>query len=65
MDWQLLIDSLGGGPMAMALVGLGFLYWRSLKRIDDLTDRYIDLATTTSDAMNNLSAKIESGMGGR
>lgn len=54
-----LIDQLGGGPLAVAFAGLGFMYYRSVKRNDELVDRIIDLSAKGSDAMNELARNIE------
>ena len=59
VDLPEVVNALGGGPLAIGLVALGFLYWRALSRIDALTDRIISMSATQSEAMNQLARQIE------
>lgn len=65
MNWNEIIDLLGGGPFAIAIVGLVWDRVRLTKRNDDLVDRIIDMSSTTSAAMNDLSRQIEASLRGR
>lgn len=59
IDWAELLAALGGGPSAVALIFLGWLYWRSIKRNDDLTDKIIEISINQANAMNELARSIE------
>ena len=62
MDWNQIFDALGGGPSAVGLAGLGFLYWASQKRVNELTDKIIEMSRTQTEAMNTLASRIEQSM---
>lgn len=59
VDLPELFNALGGGPLAVAFVGLAFLYWRLLNRNDKLVDTIIDMGDRQTEAMNNLAREIE------
>ncbi|MFY0633688.1 MAG: hypothetical protein JXQ91_07745 [Vannielia sp.] len=59
IDWSELLAALGGGPSAVALIFLGWLYWRAISRNDDLTDKIIDISVNQANAMNELARSIE------
>jgi len=65
MDWSEIVAILGGGPFALAIVGLVWDRVRLAKRNDDLVDRIITMSATTSAAMNDLSRQIEASLRGR
>ena len=64
MDWAELLAALGGGPLALAIVGLVWDRVRLAKRNDELVDRIIAMSATTSAAMNDLSRQIEASIRG-
>lgn len=59
MDIPAIIEALGGGLPAAALLGLGFMYWRSQARNDALTDRIMDMSAEQTKAMTELARQIE------
>lgn len=69
MEWikqiSPLLDILGGGPLAVAFVGICFMYYKSIQRGDRLVERILDMSKGQSDAMNELSKQIENVLRGR
>ncbi len=62
MTWEAvekLVLLLGGGPSALALIGLSWLYWKKSQRVDHLTDRLFDMSKEQTEAMNELARQIE------
>ena len=59
MDIAPVIDALGGGVPAVAIVALGFLYWQERKRNDKLVDRSMDNARDWIAAISELTRKVE------
>lgn len=68
MDWKAVIDQLGGGPVALALVGLAYAYWQERKRNNDLADKqttlFLALSKETTAALNALTDAIRAARGG-
>lgn len=65
MDWQELLTALGGGPLAVAALGLAFVIWRLMQRNDALVDRMLDMSAKQTEALNALAKQIESIARGR
>jgi phage terminase Nu1 subunit (DNA packaging protein) len=58
MDWSLIITELGGGLPAVVIVGLVIDRLRMQRRIDALTDKFIDQNGENIASMNNLTSAI-------
>lgn len=42
MDWNTIIDQLGGGLSSAVIAGLAWAWWRERNRTEALTDRLIE-----------------------
>jgi hypothetical protein len=58
MDWTSIITELGGGLPAVVIVALAFWIWNREKRINDLTDKFIEQNGENISAMNKLTSAI-------
>lgn len=58
MDWTAIIGELGGGLSAVVIVGLAFWVYTREKRINVLTDKFIDQNAENISAMNALTSAI-------
>ena len=58
MDWTTIISELGGGLPAVVIVGLAFWVWTREKRINALTDKFIEQNADNISAMNSLTTAI-------
>jgi len=58
MDWTSIITELGGGLPAVVIVALAFWSWNREKRINDLTDKFIEQNGENISAMNKLTSAI-------
>jgi hypothetical protein len=58
MDWTAIISELGGGLSAVVIVGLAFWVWTRERRINALTDKFIEQNADNISAMNNLTTAI-------
>ncbi len=65
MDWSEIITTLGGGPLAIMVVGLVWDRVRISKRVDYLTDKLIEANSVSSTAMNGLARQIETSLRGQ
>lgn len=61
MEWSSIIQELGGGLSAVALVALSWWAYVKDKRANDLTDRFIDLNSDNIQAMSRLTSAIREG----
>lgn len=59
MDWTVFLDALGGGASAVMILGLAVWGRGREKRADDLVDKMIEMGSSTTEAMNELSRQIE------
>lgn len=59
MNWDRIIDQLGGGPGAVALVGLAFAWWSERQRNDRMVDTILTLSREQTVALNALTNAIE------
>lgn len=58
MDWTAIISELGGGLSAVVIVGLAFWGWTRERRINELTDKFIEQNAENIASMNNLTSAI-------
>lgn len=58
MDWTGIIKELGGGLPAIVIVGLAFWVWTRERRINELTDKFIDQNSENITSMNQLTSAI-------
>lgn len=58
MDWQTLITELGGGLSAVVIAGLAWYGLSRDKRVETLTDKFIDQNGENIAAMKDLTAAI-------
>ena len=58
MDWNAIIGELGGGLSAAVILGLAFWVYLREKRVNDLTDKFIEQNSANISAMNALTSAI-------
>lgn len=58
LDWSSIIKELGGGLSSVVIVALAFWIWTREKRINDLTDKFIEQNGENISAMNKLTTAI-------
>ena len=39
MEWDVIIAALGGGPMAIMVIGLAYFCWHKNKRVEEVQDK--------------------------
>jgi len=61
VDWTTIIQELGGGLSAIVISGLAFWGWTKERRVNELTDKFIDLNGDNIQAMNRLTSAIREG----
>jgi hypothetical protein len=58
MDWTTLITELGGGLPAVVIAALAFWIWNREKRINELTDKFIEQNGENINAMHSLADAV-------
>lgn len=58
MDWTAIIGELGGGLSAVVIVALAYAYWRKDQALSASTERYIEMALSTQQTLQDLTAAI-------
>lgn len=61
MDWTAIITELGGGLSSVVIVALGFWAWTRERRINDLTDKFIEQNADNISAITRLTSAIREG----
>lgn len=61
MDWTAIIGELGGGLSAAVITALSFWVWTRERRINDLTDKFIEQNADNISTITKLTAAIREG----
>lgn len=61
MDWTTIIGELGGGLSAVVIAALAFWIWTRERRINDLTDKFIEQNADNISTITNLTSAIREG----
>lgn len=58
MDWTFIIGELGGGLSALVIAGLAFWGWTRERRVNELTNKFIEQNAENISAMHQLTSAI-------